>query len=118
MSVSDELGKLGELHQRGILSDDEFARAKARILDGTAVPRGDVAPAPGINALRRSLGDRWIGGVCGGLAQITGLASWIWRLIFVLAVVFAGTGLLLYVLMWIFVPEEQLYLPAPRPNAG
>jgi phage shock protein PspC (stress-responsive transcriptional regulator) len=117
MSVSEELGKLGELHQRGILTDEEFARAKGRILDGTAVPRSGV-PSTGINALRRSVNDRWIGGVCGGLAQVTGLASWIWRLIFVLTVVFAGTGLLLYVLMWIFVPEEQLYLPAPSPTAG
>jgi phage shock protein PspC (stress-responsive transcriptional regulator) len=58
--------------------------------------------------------------VCGGIAQVTGLASWVWRLVFVFAMIFAGTGLLLYVLLWIFVPQEQLYLPAPgpRPNAG
>ena len=36
MSDSDELGKLGDLHQRGILSDEEFARAKARVLSGSA----------------------------------------------------------------------------------
>jgi phage shock protein C len=119
MSVGDELGQLGDLHQRGILSDDEFARAKARILDGGAVPRAAAPASNPINALRRSASDRWLGGVCGGIAQVTGLASWVWRLIFVFGVVFAGTGLLLYVLMWILVPEERLYLPAPpRPNAG
>ncbi len=32
MSVSDELGKLADLHQKGILSDDEFAAAKAKVL--------------------------------------------------------------------------------------
>jgi len=27
--------------------------------------------------------------------------------------VFAGCGLALYILLWILVPPEQLYLPAP-----
>jgi phage shock protein PspC (stress-responsive transcriptional regulator) len=117
MSVSAELNQLADLHQRGVLTDEEFARAKARLLDGASVPPG--APPHAINGLRRSLGDRWIGGVCGGIAQATGLASWVWRLIFTLAMVFAGTGLLLYVLLWIFVPQEPMYLPpGARPNAG
>jgi phage shock protein C len=112
MADSDELSKLGDLHQRGILSDEEFARAKARILNGTTAPR----PSPPVNALnqlRRSLSDRWLGGVCGGIAQVTGVSSWVWRLIFTFAAVFAGSGLALYVLLWILVPQEQLYLPAP-----
>ena len=112
MSDSDELSKLGDLHQRGILSDEEFARAKARVLSGSAAPR-PAAPLNGLNQLRRSLGDRWLGGVCGGIAQVTGVASWVWRLAFVLGTVCAGTGIALYVLLWILVPEEQLYLPAP-----
>ena len=31
-SPSDELAKLASLHQRGVLNDDEFARAKARVV--------------------------------------------------------------------------------------
>jgi phage shock protein C len=112
MSDSDELGKLGDLHQRGILSDDEFARAKARVLSGTQAQRTSP-PVNALNQLRRSLDDRWIGGVCGGIAKITGVPSWVWRLIFTFGLVFAGTGLALYVLLWILVPQEQLYLPAP-----
>jgi phage shock protein PspC (stress-responsive transcriptional regulator) len=114
MSDSDELGKLGDLHQRGILSDEEFARAKARILDGSATPRA-AAPAPAsvLHQFRRSLHDRWLGGVCGGLAQVTSVPAWVWRLIFTFAAVFAGCGVALYVLLWILVPQEQLYLPAP-----
>jgi hypothetical protein len=68
MSISDELDKLGELHRRGDLSDDEFTRAKARVLGEPM--RGGAVPA-GINALRRSRSDRWLGGVCGGLARVT-----------------------------------------------
>ena len=31
-SASDELAKLAGLHQRGVLNDDEFARAKAKVV--------------------------------------------------------------------------------------
>jgi len=106
MSISDELEKLGELHRRGVLGDDEFARAKARVLGDAARARPDPA-VNAINALRRSRDQRWLGGVCGGLAQITGLATWVWRLVFALLVLCGGTGVLAYVLLWIFVPEEE-----------
>ncbi|MCB1021793.1 MAG: PspC domain-containing protein, partial [Acidobacteria bacterium] len=59
-----------------------------------------------INSLRRSITDSWVGGVCGGIARATGVESWIWRLIFVVLFLFGGTGLLLYILLWIFVPSE------------
>ena len=45
-------------------------------------------------------------GVCGGIAQATGVESWIWRLLFAVLLVFGGTGLVIYLLLWIFVPEE------------
>jgi len=112
MSDSDELGKLGDLHARGILSDEEFARAKARVLSGSATRT--AAPASPLNQFRRSLTDRWLGGVCGGIAQATSVPAWVWRLAFTFGIVFAGTGLALYVLLWILVPQEQLYLPAPN----
>ncbi len=112
MSDSDELGKLGDLHQRGVLTDEEFARAKARVLSGMPAARTSP-PVNALNQLRRSLADRWLGGVCGGIAQVTGVPSWVWRLIFTFGIVFAGTGLALYILLWILVPQEQLYLPAP-----
>jgi phage shock protein C len=53
----------------------------------------------------RSRKDRWIGGVCGGLGEQTPVPSWTWRLIFTLFLLIWGTGLLLYILLWIFVPE-------------
>jgi phage shock protein PspC (stress-responsive transcriptional regulator) len=106
MTFSDELGKLGELHQRGVLSDEEFSRAKARVLSDMGRPRPEPAMAA-INTLRRSRDDCWLGGVCGGLARITGLASWIWRLIFASLALCAGTGGLLYLLLWIVVPRDD-----------
>jgi len=106
MALSEELNKLDELRQRGALSDDEFARAKARLLDGAPAAAPSAAPAAAINALRRSRSDRWLGGVCGGLAAPTGVDSWVWRLLFALFFLFGGVGLILYVLLWIFVPSE------------
>jgi len=107
MSDSEELARLGELHRSGVLSDEEFTRAKAKLLNATY----QTGSASGTNALqgfRRSRSDCWLGGVCGGLAEVTDTPSWVWRLLFVLLVVCAGSGLLFYLLMWIFVPQESV----------
>lgn len=121
MSMSDELARLGELHQKGVLSDEEFARAKARLLE-TMNPHhdGGTSAVSAVNALRRSRSDRWLGGVCGGLGHLTGVASWVWRLMFALLFLFAGSGALFYLLMWIFVPldDEAPRLPAPVNHAS
>ena len=101
MSLADEFTRLQALRDSGTLSDDEFQRAKARVLDGGI----SVSPAE-INKLRRSVTDRWIGGVCGGIAALTGIESWIWRLLLTVLAVFGGTGIVIYILLWIFVPSD------------
>ncbi len=115
MSMSDELAQLGALHQRGVLTDDEFARAKTRVLSGAGSTSGSSTGATAINSLRRSRSDRWVGGVCGGIAKATDMAPWIWRLLLVSLVLCGGTGVLLYLLMWILVPLEA---PPFRPEQG
>ena len=54
----------------------------------------------------RSEEDSWIGGVCGGLGEHTSIPSWAWRLLFVLLFTIYGTGLFIYILLWIFVPTK------------
>jgi phage shock protein C len=105
MTLSDELGKLGELRASGALTEEEFTRAKERLLN-TARARAEEPAVAAVNAFRRSRTDRVLGGVCGGLARATGLESWVWRLLFAVLFIFAGAGLLAYVLLWIFVPSE------------
>lgn len=100
MSISIELERLADLHRNGRLSDDEYKRAKAGVLGG-GISNGSGA------SLRRSRNDRWFGGVCGGIARVTGLESWVWRLAFVALAVCAGTGLLAYLLLWIFIPQDD-----------
>jgi len=103
MSLADELARLHELLTRGAITQAEYERAKASVLAA-------AGPGPGaglaINRLRRSLTDRWIGGVCGGIGRLTGVESWIWRILFVLGLVFGGFTLFAYVVLWIFVPRE------------
>jgi phage shock protein PspC (stress-responsive transcriptional regulator) len=107
MSLADELAKLGQLHAGGALSDDEFARAKARLLDARPSPPALPPAVQAVNALRRNRTDKWLGGVCGGLAIATGVDSWIWRLLFALLALAGGAGVVLYVLLWLFVPLED-----------
>jgi phage shock protein C len=105
MALADELGKLSELRANGGLTEEEFKRAKERLL-GTEPVRSNDPLASAVNTFRRSRTDRWFGGVCGGMARSTGLESWAWRLIFAALFICGGVGLLLYVLLWIFVPSE------------
>ncbi len=104
MSIAQELDRLSQLHSQGHLSNDEFSRAKARVLNGAGAA---TSIAAGLNSLSRSRHDRWLGGVCGGLATMSGLAPWLWRLLFVLMVPMGGSGLLFYGLLWIFLPLEK-----------
>lgn len=103
MSLADELEKLASLQERGVITADEFQRGKARLL-GDGVPVAGSQPVE--SAMRRSLSDRWLGGVCGGLARVLGVEAWIVRLAVTLLTFFWGAGLVIYVLLWVFVPEE------------
>ena len=105
MTLSEDLNKLAELRASGALTEEEFAGAKARLLNAQGT-RADEPVTAAINAFRRSRSDRVLGGVCGGIARATGVESWVWRLLFAVLFIFAGAGLLAYVLLWIFVPSE------------
>jgi phage shock protein PspC (stress-responsive transcriptional regulator) len=106
MGIANDLERLAELHKSGAISDAEFARAKARAL-GETPEAAKNAVTHWLHALRRSRTDSWLGGVCGGLAPATGLPAWLLRLVVALLAVCGGTGLLLYVLLWILLPRDD-----------
>lgn len=120
MNVSEEIKRLHELHLAGALSDAEFAQAKAKLLSSINLDKPDTTSAAGaaggpandlvqeFNRLRRSRNDRWLGGVCGGLGRASGMEAWIWRLVFVLFTLTFGFGVVIYLLLWIFVPDEEI----------
>jgi phage shock protein PspC (stress-responsive transcriptional regulator) len=104
MGIANDLERLAELHRSGALSDAEYATAKACALGSAS--HGTDGVVDGLHALRRSRSDRWLGGVCGGMAPATGLPSWLWRLIFLSLALCGGTGAVLYGLLWILLPKE------------
>ena len=63
----------------------------------------------GFNApLRRSRSHRMIAGVVAGLAQYLGMDIALARVLFVLISIFSAAfpGILIYIVLWILVPEE------------
>lgn len=67
--------------------------------------------------LYRSQNDKWIAGVCGGLAEFFGLDVSLVRLLAVLLALLGGHGILVYLILWIVVPKAPSAYPAAQ-NAG
>ncbi len=57
--------------------------------------------------IRRSENNRVLGGVCGGLGEYFNIDPNIIRLIFILLTVFGGSGVLVYIILWIILPSES-----------
>lgn len=56
--------------------------------------------------LYRSVVDRVIGGVCAGIGDYLNIDTVIIRIIFVLLAIFGGGGVIIYIVLWIVLPEE------------
>jgi phage shock protein C len=71
----------------------------------TAPPQSTTGSAP--RRLTRSRDDRWLGGVCGGLAQYTGVDTTLIRLLVVVGTVLGlGSLVIAYLVAWILMPME------------
>ena len=55
--------------------------------------------------LYRSQTDRHVAGVCGGLAEYFNIDPTLVRLIFVVLTILSGPGLILYIVLWIVMPD-------------
>ncbi|MBO0856470.1 MAG: PspC domain-containing protein [Nocardia sp.] len=56
--------------------------------------------------LTRSTSDKWLGGVCGGLAEYLGWDSTLVRLLFVASCLLPGPQFLIYLVMWVVIPKR------------
>ncbi|HJJ48882.1 MAG TPA: PspC domain-containing protein [Methanocorpusculum sp.] len=56
----------------------------------------------------RSSTDRLLGGVCGGIAEYFSIPAWLVRILWVIVTIFTlgFIGVLIYILMWFFVPKN------------
>jgi phage shock protein C len=74
-----------------------------------------VAPAPPLGAasaarpFARYSADKKIAGVCGGVARYFDLDSSLVRAIWLLCVLLVGTGLLVYLVLWVAMPLDPGY---------
>ena len=59
--------------------------------------------------LRRSVANRVIAGVCGGLAEYFGLDPTVVRVVYVLLSILSAAfpGILIYLILWVLIPERE-----------
>ncbi len=78
-----------------------------------------MADPPPVREWTRARSGRMIAGVARGLANRFGIPIAAVRLVFLLSILFGGWGILVYVALWIAMPQEPLALPATAsPSAG
>ena len=61
--------------------------------------------------LYRSRTERWLAGVCGGLGDYFGVDPTLVRVIFVILSLTFGSGFLIYLVLWLIIPNEQEAAP-------
>src|ERR1700712_4198624 len=74
--------------------------------DQSAGPRVDGEQMRDVNRLRRSRSDRYIAGVAGGLGRHFDIDPTVIRVVLAVLTFFGGAGILVYGVIWLFVPED------------
>lgn len=74
----------------------------------TPLPPSPAGPGayPPVAMLRRSRADRKVAGVAGGLGRYAGIDPLVFRILFVVLALFGGSGILMYALGWLLIPDE------------
>ena len=60
-----------------------------------------------MSSLVRPRDNRWIAGVCSGLARRFGMSPNVMRLIFVLSCLLPGPQFVAYIVLWVLMPDES-----------
>ena len=61
----------------------------------------------GVKKLYRSAANRWLGGVCGGIGEYFNVDPTVVRVLYIIGTFLSmGFGLLLYIILWIVIPEK------------
>ncbi|MGB7848137.1 MAG: PspC domain-containing protein [Candidatus Acidiferrum sp.] len=103
--------------QKEIVDGSKFCYNCGNKLAGdAAAPASSPAAAPPVKRLMRSSRDKKIGGVCAGLADYFDLDPTIVRVVWLLSVLFAGTGFLVYIILWIVLPIAPYGVPTGMPS--
>ena len=71
-----------------------------------------AADQPAARRLRRSVDDRMLAGVAGGIARYLGADVTLVRVIIAALALFTGAGVALYIAAWLLIPEDGQDQPA------
>jgi phage shock protein PspC (stress-responsive transcriptional regulator) len=86
---------------------ENFADESEEATDPTTESQSDPADR-GPKRLFRDPDDKVIGGVCSGISHYLGMGDPVWlRLALALMVIFGGTGVLLYIILWAIIPKAK-----------
>jgi phage shock protein PspC (stress-responsive transcriptional regulator) len=112
--VKEVISQLGEPEQ--ISGSDEASEKK----QGSGSGDSDYYDFKASKRLYRDPDDKYIGGVCGGLGAYFQVDPTWMRLLFIVGI-FAGFGILLYIILWIVIPRarttaEKLEMRGERVN--
>lgn len=84
--------------------EQEFSQSKET--PGSTQQKEQITENPGSKKLFRSSTESVIGGVCGGLGAYFNIDPAIIRVLFAIITLFWGSGLIIYGLLWILLPEQ------------
>jgi len=107
----ERAGADGEEPARARTDNQEWRTRHRHSLIDTGQPPPQVRITKGgvmaeTRKLYRSRTDRKLAGVCGGLAQYFNADPTLIRVLFVVLALLGGPGLVIYLVLWILVPEE------------
>lgn len=90
--------------QKEIADHSNFCYNCGANLGGLAPVPGVIPPVHPVKRLMRSSTDKKIAGVCAGLAEYFDLDPMLVRILWLVLIFFAGTGVLVYFILWIALP--------------
>jgi phage shock protein PspC (stress-responsive transcriptional regulator) len=77
------------------------------ISDNERTSAKDKFSSPGYHRMYRDPDHRMIGGVCAGMGAYWNMDPWVVRLIFVVVTMLGGLGVLIYLILYIVLPEAR-----------
>lgn len=112
--VNQVIGQMGSVSDfEGVISDDESPAAATATVENHGHTQESKQEEPFAHneyfakKLMRDMDDKVFGGVCSGLGHYFGIESkWI-RVLFVLFFLFGGSGILLYIVLWMVMPKAE-----------
>lgn len=73
----------------------------------TSAESKESKEAPRFRGIYRSETNKIIAGVAGGLGEYFNIDPTIIRILFVLITIFGGSGLIIYIILWLIIPSES-----------